>query len=257
MPSPSRRLARGLYLSRIASRVASLQVRAAKLPQCKSVHLRSVLGWPLVSVGGQRATVTMQPGDIAQCLGVCPMYAPRLPGSASHAPLASSAQHKHDPDPCLSSLRNEKVRGSNPRSSTTREPRPTSANAETRAGFRHCRLPFLRLRAPPVPPGREFSRSKPAESAPVPRTWRYRFVVAMDSWPIHAGTLFPGQHPAPTTGRQRCAEGRECGGRARWLPTSSTEGRTINARWRLAKWSAGGLPAAFPPRARGRSEVRG
>src|SRR4029450_7126016 len=47
-------------------------------------------------------------------------------------------------------VRNEKVRGSNPRGSTTREPRPTSANAETMAGFRHCRVPLLRLRAPPV-----------------------------------------------------------------------------------------------------------
>ena len=36
-------------------------------------------------------------------------------------------------------VRNEKARGSNPLSSTRREPRPTSGNADGRAGFSHAR----------------------------------------------------------------------------------------------------------------------
>jgi len=66
-------------------------------------------------------------------------------------------------------VRNEKVRGSNPLSSTTGKPRLTCTNTVQQAGFRHCHSLFPRLRAPLVPPALRFSLSRPAVSAPVPR----------------------------------------------------------------------------------------
>ena len=65
-------------------------------------------------------------------------------------------------------VRNEKVRGSNPLSSTKVQRTPSS------------------LSGPPADPDGAFSSAKPARSEAVPRKWRYLFVVRIDSCPIHA-----------------------------------------------------------------------
>jgi hypothetical protein len=65
----------------------------------------------------------------------------------------------------------EKVRGSNPLSSTTPKPRPTSGNATAGAGFSLCHSAFLSECASPAPPS-AFRRSKPARSAEEPRWCR-------------------------------------------------------------------------------------
>ena len=117
-----------------------------------------------------------------RCVSSCPVSGPRgrnrLGARESHRPAAARSGFWRPARSVLSFLphrgavaqlvarlvRNEKARGSNPLSSTRREPRPTSTNVAGRAGFRRChrcptsvRAPREGSRAPAVPwtsPGR-------------------------------------------------------------------------------------------------------
>ena len=104
-------------------------------------------------------------------------------------------------------VRNEKVRGSNPLSSTRREPRPTSGNAAGRAGFRRCHWFPTSVRVPPVYPG-AFRRSKPARSDRTPTLSRQSSPRGSISVPTSRGQLIdePAQDRSRGCSRHRLAE---------------------------------------------------
>ena len=82
-------------------------------------------------------------------------------------------------------VRNEKVRGSNPLSSTHTKCPLSRRNTASQRNSLRCHFDSASPCAPHVRP-RPFKRSKPARSAAVPKWCRYRLVVAIDACPIHA-----------------------------------------------------------------------
>jgi len=92
--------------------------------------------------------------------GVPPTLQRGHPDHANHDPTEHTANCRETPG----GLRNEKARGSNPLSSTRWEPRPTSADAPARAGFR---------RPPrPAPAVARVRRQWPAPRWPASRSCR-------------------------------------------------------------------------------------
>ena len=86
-----------------------------------------------------------QPGSDSCTPRVPPTLQRRHPDQTNHDP----AEHVTTGDESPGGLRNEKVRGSNPLSSTRRQPRPTSVNVAGRAGFRHGHRFPTSVRVPP------------------------------------------------------------------------------------------------------------
>ena len=122
-------------------------------------------------------------------------------------------------------VRNEKVRGSNPLSSTRREPRPTSPNAADRAGFRRCHWCPTSVRVPPVYPG----AFQTVQTGPVGRGLELVHVEVRrrdGRVPIEACTVL-GSTPRASHRQPRCVAGRGSAGRGR-RPTSRG---ALDRRW--------------------------
>jgi hypothetical protein len=80
---------------------------------------------------------------------VPPTLQRRHPDQTNHDP----AEHVTTGEESPGGLRNEKVRGSNPLSSTRRQPRPTSIDVLGRAGFRRCQWFPTSVGVPPCTRG--------------------------------------------------------------------------------------------------------
>jgi hypothetical protein len=85
--------------------------------------------------------------------------------------------------------RNEKVRGSNPLSSTKPKPRLTCTNVPDQAGFRHCHSASFSLGAPPRAPRGLSKRVQTVQTGPVGRGSE---VVCVDVRSRQRGVSHPG-----------------------------------------------------------------